>query len=67
MSVKKTARVGKDCVACGNCVKYCPFGAIMVYRGLNAKVEKDNCKACKNCIKACPADVIEMKTEAVVV
>lgn len=67
MTTKKAANVGKDCVACGNCVKHCPLDAIMIYRGLYAKVDKDICKACQKCVKACPADVIEMRTEAIVV
>ncbi|MDL2218041.1 4Fe-4S binding protein [Christensenellaceae bacterium OttesenSCG-928-M15] len=58
MSVKKIAQVGNDCVACGNCVKYCPFGAIAVYKGLYAKVDESKCRGCAKCVKACPADVI---------
>ncbi len=58
-SKKKKAYVGKECVACGCCEKYCPFGAILVYKGLYATVN-DKCIGCGKCAKACPAGVIEV-------
>lgn len=58
MSLKRVAIVGPDCVACGNCVKYCPFGAMTIYKGLYAKVDESKCKGCCQCAIACPADVI---------
>ena len=56
---KKSACVGEECVACGNCVKYCPLGAISVFKGLYATVN-DKCVGCGKCAKACPAGVIEI-------
>lgn len=66
MAGKKLAHVGKDCVACGNCAKYCPFGAIAIYKGLYAKVDAAKCRGCGKCVKACPAEVIvcEKREEA---
>lgn len=58
MLLKKTAQVGRDCVACGNCAKHCPFGAIAVYRGLQAEVDEEKCRGCEKCVTACPADVV---------
>lgn len=58
MSLRKIAYVGEECVACGNCVKYCPFGAITMYKGLCAKVDMEKCKGCNKCVTACPAGVI---------
>lgn len=58
MLSKKVAQVGQDCVACGNCVKYCPFGAITMYKGLCAIIDENRCKGCGKCVTACPADVI---------
>lgn len=58
MSLRKTARVGADCVACGNCVKYCPFGAIEIHKGVYALVDESKCRGCGKCVIACPADVI---------
>lgn len=58
MSKKRVAQVGVDCVACGNCAKSCPFGAISVYRGVRAKVDARMCRGCGKCDIACPAGVI---------
>lgn len=66
MPAKKIASVGKGCVACGNCAKHCPFGAIAIYKGLYAVVDESHCRGCGKCVKACPADVIVcMEREAV--
>lgn len=54
------AFVSKDCVACGNCVKYCPLKAIEVYAGIAAKVDKSKCVGCKKCFSACPGGIIKM-------
>lgn len=58
MPIRKIATVGADCVACGNCAKHCPFGAIAVHKGLFAAVDEQKCKGCSKCVAACPADVI---------
>ncbi|MDL2288535.1 4Fe-4S binding protein [Oscillospiraceae bacterium OttesenSCG-928-F05] len=50
--------MGADCVACGNCARRCPFGAIAVYKGIYAEVDQSKCKGCRRCVAACPADVI---------
>ena len=56
----KMAHVGKNCVACGNCVKNCPVSAITVYKGLYALVNESKCIGCGRCRNACPAGVIEL-------
>lgn len=58
MAIQKLAYVGAQCVACGNCARYCPFGAIAIYKGLRAEVDGDKCRGCTKCVSACPADVI---------
>lgn len=58
--MKKMARVGKECVACGCCEKECPLGAIAVKKGVLAEVDKSRCVGCGKCAKICPASVIEM-------
>jgi len=55
---KNIANVSKECVACGNCVKYCPKGAISVYKGIIAIVNSESCVGCGKCVKTCPASVI---------
>lgn len=57
---KNIAVVSPQCVACGNCVKACPFGAIKIYKGLYAKVDPQLCVGCGRCAKACPASVISI-------
>lgn len=64
-NTKKMVYISNDCVACGRCVKECPFGAISVYKGLYAIVDKDKCIGCGKCVKVCPAGVIELMVREV--
>lgn len=57
---KRLARVGRECVACGTCVKVCPRTAIRVASGVTARVDGALCVGCGRCAKVCPADVIAM-------
>ena len=54
------AQVGRECVACGTCVKVCPRTAIRVASGVTARVDGALCVGCGRCAKVCPADVIDM-------
>ena len=54
----RVARVGRDCVAGGTCLKVCPRGASRVVSGVAARVEESTCVGCGKCAEACPADVI---------
>lgn len=56
----REAVVTNDCVACGNCVTYCPVGAIEIAYGMYANVTSKKCIGCGRCERACPADVIKM-------
>lgn len=56
----KIAVIGKDCVACGCCVKACPKGAVHVPMGVLAVVDSRKCVGCGICAKICPAAVIEI-------
>ncbi|HHW00818.1 MAG TPA: RnfABCDGE type electron transport complex subunit B [Clostridiaceae bacterium] len=47
------------CVGMGNCVRACPFGAIVIEDGL-AKVIATKCTGCTKCVAACPKKIIEM-------
>lgn len=57
---KRLAQVGRECVACGTCVKVCPRTAIRVTSGVTARVDGALCVGCGRCAKVCPADVIDM-------
>ncbi|MGF6989482.1 ferredoxin [Lachnospiraceae bacterium PM6-15] len=63
---KKIAVVHQDCVACGNCAKYCPRRAITIDRGICAVVDESLCVGCGKCEQACPAGTIEIVAREVV-
>ena len=56
--ISKIAKIGKNCVACGCCMKVCPKGAIHIELGSIAKVNKDACIGCGKCARECPAGII---------
>ena len=63
---KRRAAVDADtCVACGCCVKVCPFSAIRIWKGLRAEVQTERCVGCGKCARECPASVIEIREAAV--
>ena len=47
------------CVGMGNCVKACPFDAMIIENGL-AKVIQSKCTGCAKCVAACPKRIIEL-------
>ena len=57
---KSLAQVGRECGACGTCVKVCPRTAIRVASGVTARVDGALCVGCGRCAKVCPADVSDM-------
>lgn len=59
--VRKLAAIGKDCVACGCCVKVCPREAIHIHSGVIAVVDYEKCVGCGRCAAECPAGIIEIK------
>ena len=57
---KKIAHIEKSCVACGACIIVCPKSALVIDKGIRAKVDTDNCVGCGKCVKICPAAVISI-------
>ena len=57
----KVAGIGKECVACGCCVKVCPLGAIEIVRGVAAQIDRERCVGCGRCARECPASVIRLE------
>lgn len=62
---KKIAQVDNLCVACGTCIKECPFNAISIKNGRKAKIDLEKCVGCGKCSKICPASVIEIMAREV--
>ena len=51
------------CVACGKCIRVCPFGAIqeVTFRGqLKAEVISTVCQGCGLCVATCPQGAIQL-------
>ena len=57
----KQAVKSKDCVACGVCLKICPFDAISSHYGIRSVVDRSICVGCGKCKKACPAGIISIE------
>ena len=62
---KKRAKIGIYCVACGTCIKECPFHAISIKTGVKAELDTEKCVGCGRCSKFCPASAIEIITREV--
>lgn len=45
------------CIACGKCVKVCPFDAPSVSNNLS-RINLDKCRVCGLCVKSCPTNAI---------
>ncbi|MGE5300714.1 MAG: 4Fe-4S binding protein, partial [Acidobacteriota bacterium] len=52
---RKNCEVG--CIACGICVKVCPFDAPSVSNSLS-RIDLDKCKVCGLCVPKCPTKAI---------
>lgn len=46
------------CDACGNCVEWCPTGAVGIVRGKAVIVSPENCYYCTDCEEVCPSGAI---------
>lgn len=65
--VRKNCQVG--CIACGKCVKVCPFDAPKIDNNLS-KIDLTRCRVCGLCVGVCPTkaivDFIPARPKAVV-
>ncbi len=57
-------KINENCIACGNCLPYCPMGAISP-GDERAAVDEDECVECNICRRAagCPVDAFEPRVE----
>ena len=49
------------CIACGNCVYYCPWDALKLVSPGNVKIDMDLCHGCGLCVSMCPAFALELE------
>jgi len=55
-------KVDKDlCIACGNCVYYCPYHAPKLESEGGISVDLDACRGCGLCVVMCPAFALELE------
>ena len=50
---KRYARVGRECVACGSCLKVCEAGAMSEDESHKAVIDPGRCTDCGCCVQAC--------------
>ena len=49
-----------QCIACGDCVKVCPEGAVSLEGSGKAVVDRGRCTGCGKCAKACDAQALQI-------
>jgi len=55
-------KVDKDlCIACGNCVFFCPYHAPKLESEKGISIDLDACKGCGLCVVMCPAFALDME------
>lgn len=55
VNTRKNCQVG--CIACGSCVKVCPYDAPAVENNLS-RIDLERCRVCGLCVKKCPTKAI---------
>ena len=48
----------KTCIGCGNCVDWCPVGAVGIVKGKAVIINPRNCHYCTDCERVCPVGAI---------
>lgn len=50
----------EKCQECGQCVRWCPVGAIEIVDGKGANIDKETCYGCAECIATCQFGAISV-------
>ncbi len=61
---RHTLKVKADrdlCIACGNCVFYCPYDAVKLESPGTANFDLDSCRGCGLCVAMCPAFSLDLE------
>ena len=57
--------ISEKCIACGECIKYCPVNAITIDNKTNkAKINDELCIGCARCIAICPNEAASIPWES---
>lgn len=57
----------KICTGCGECVSFCPTGAVAIIKGKVAIVKPEACTYCTECEALCPSEAIRCPFEIILV
>ena len=55
------------CTGCGDCVNFCPTGAVAIVNGKVAIVKPEACTYCTECEALCPSGAIRCPYEIILV
>ncbi len=55
----------EKCTGCGECVEYCPTGAVKIVNGKVTMVNPNACNSCTECETICPSGAISCPFEIV--
>ena len=51
-------KIGKECIACGNCAEECPPEAIKEGNDTKYVIDQNKCVECGTCVDTCPQGAI---------
>lgn len=57
----------EKCTGCGDCVEWCPTGAVALANGKAVVVRSDGCDYCTDCETVCPPGAISCPFEIILV